>query len=262
MTRDPRLQKAGPLAGCLVAALALVGLCGCFNPFSPRIAPVRGVSSPPPVPNSAVEVVKLFAWCWNNRAYQEYTEIFTRDFYFQYTTTDSAGQVRGESYNRDVELQIASRLFVEGNAGAPPARSISLQLDPVLTDAADSRVGKDPKWHREVGTQVTLRIDTGEQVYDVLGRTRFYVIRGDSAQIPEELQNRFKPDSTRWWIEAWEDDTEGDASASRPRVEAGRAAPGMPGDWKLRPAAKPPPSPDGFGAPRSWSWARIKSIWR
>lgn len=202
------------------ALLALAALAGCFNPFAPRVATVRGVSTPPPVPNSAVKVVELFAWCWNNRAYQEYSEIFTDDFRFQFSEVDTSGTGgRGEFLTREEELEVARHLFIEGTAAAPPATSITLDLDRNLIDEPDSRPGKHPKWHREISTNVTLRIQT-DQDYQVTGRARFFLVRGDSALIPEDLEDRFRPDSTRWWIERWEDETSGGGTAARrPRVE-------------------------------------------
>ena len=205
-------------------ALALAGmslLAGCVNPFDPRVATVRGVSSPPPVPNSASKVVELFAWCWSNRAYQEYTEIFSDDFRFQFSQRDTAGQSeRGEFLNREQELEIAKHLFVEGNATNPPATSIVLTIDRNLIDSPDSRQGKNPKWHREIATQVTLTIRTDEQDFQVLGSARFFLVRGDSVLIPPELMTRFSQDSTRWWIERWEDETQGGESATRSRGDA------------------------------------------
>ena len=207
-------------AAVLVSTLVVTG---CDNPFSPRLAPVRGVSTPPPVPNQDVEVIRLFAWCWNNRAYQEYTEIFTDDFRFQFAALDSAGSSgRGDFLTRSQELDVARHLFVEGSATEPPATSIDLTIDPSLISTADSRdkpgARFNPKWHREILTSVLLRIKTESQEFQVTGHARFFVVRGDSAAIPTELQAQFHPDSTRWWISRWEDETdEGANGASAPR---------------------------------------------
>jgi len=41
-----------------------------------------------------------------------------------------------------------------------------------------------------------------------MGFANFFMVRGDSALIPADLAARgFRPDSTRWYIERWEDDT-------------------------------------------------------
>ena len=203
----------------VLAALALVTtVTGCFNPFYPEIAKVRGKSEPAPVPSSATGVVDLFRWCWNNRAYQEYTEIYDANFRFQFSARDTAGETgRGEFLNREAELETARHLFVEGTATEPPAQSISLTLDQTLRDGPDSRQGKNPKWHREIQTDVQLLIKTDNQDFQVTGRATFFVVRGDSVTIPTELTDRFKPDSTRWWIERWEDETMSDAGGSAAR---------------------------------------------
>jgi hypothetical protein len=73
----------------------------------------------------------------------------------------------------------------------------------------DTRPGKDPRWHKWVRTSVNLkvRIDSGNTV-EVTGNALFFVTRGDSAAIPAELRSRgAKPDSARWWIDRWEDET-------------------------------------------------------
>src|SRR5438477_10985510 len=84
---SPRSHAAFAVLGLLVTAL----MAGCYNPFSPLIAPVRGFVAPPPVPSSAPGVLRLFEWCYNNRAIAEYREIFTADYRFVFNPQDSAG---------------------------------------------------------------------------------------------------------------------------------------------------------------------------
>ena len=190
------------------AALLLLGVGGCFNPFDPRIAPVNGIYVPPPTPDSPQGVIRLFEWCWNNRDISTYKEIFTDDFRFVFALGDSAGnQFRDDPVTREMELTIARNLFVGGST-APPATSIYLSLDPTLRPTADSRAGKDPKWHKEILTSVDLTIKTeGDQEYRIIGNARFFVVRGDSALIPKELGLPAEPDTTRWWIDQWNDET-------------------------------------------------------
>jgi hypothetical protein len=250
----------------LVACLTL-GAAGCVNPFSPRLAPIRGVSSPPPIPNQDIEVIRLFAWCWNNRAYQEYSEIFTEDFRFQFSLRDTAGSLgRGDFLTRSQELDVARHLFVEGNATEPPASSIELTIDPTLISANDSRIGKNGKWHREIYTSVVLHIKT-DQDFQVTGHARFFVTRGDSAQIPEELKIQFPPDTTRWWIERWEDETdEGASSADVPRDETTGSSATRSASWAA--AARggiggtQVASPNGAqGVPIAITWTRLQLGW-
>ena len=197
-----RAARAWPAA----ALLLLVGVGGCFNPFDPRIAPTTGIYIPPPTPNSAQNVIRLFEWCWNNRDITTYKEIFTADFLFVFAQGDSAGnQFRDDPVNREMELNIARNLFV-GGGSAPPATSIVLALDPTLRAQDDSRPGKNGKWHKEIVTSVDLTIKTeGNTEYRITGNARFFVVRGDSALIPQELS--FRPDSNRWYIDQWRDET-------------------------------------------------------
>jgi hypothetical protein len=204
-------SSARPSArAALLAALLVAGLAsGCYNPFAPKIANTVGVSEVAPTPNTPRGVLDLFAWCWNNRAYDEYTEIFTDDFEFQFAATDSAGNAfRDRGLFRQDELDTARHLFIEGTANNPPAQKILLQFDRTFIPERDSRPGKEFPWHQEIKRNVVLSIDTGEQNFRITGAARFFVVRGDSADIPDELiQRGFKPDINRWYIERWEDET-------------------------------------------------------
>jgi hypothetical protein len=190
----------------LVAALAAAG---CFNPFVPKLAPTRGVSEPAPAPNTARGLLDLFAWCWNHRAYDEYTELFTEDFEFHFASADSAGNVfRDGALFRQDELDIARHLFIEGTATEPPAIKVSLTFDRVFVPQPDSRPGKTYPYHQEVKRNLVLTIDTEDQNFRITGAARFFVVRGDSAKIPDDLVQRgFRPDANRWYIERWEDET-------------------------------------------------------
>jgi hypothetical protein len=196
-----RILRAWP-----AALLLLLGLAGCFNPFDPRIAPTTGIYIPPPTPNSAQNVIRLFEWCWRNRDITTYEQIFTADFRFVFALGDSAGNLfRDEPVTRDMELNIARNLFVGGGT-ASPASSILLNLDPTLRALPDSRPGKNPIWHNEIvtGVDLTIKTEAGAE-YHIQGNARFFVVRGDSARIPEELG--LKSDSTRWYIDQWNDET-------------------------------------------------------
>jgi hypothetical protein len=215
----PSARLAAPAA---IAGVLAIALSGCFNPFDPRVAPERGVSKSAPAPTTPEGVLRLFEWCWNNRSIDEYTEIFTDDFRFQYAATDSAGNAnRNPVSTRFDEIETARHLFVGGNPTEPPANKIELTLDQNLIAQIDSRPGKqDSTYHREIVSQVVLAIDTDAGNYRVTGQARFFVIRGDSAVIPADMvQKGFRPDSKRWYIERWEDETVGSstgASAARP----------------------------------------------
>jgi len=258
MTLRHRLR---PLAGLGVLALAFA-LAGCYNPFSPRIAPVLGNSKPAPVPSSAPNLLRLFEWCYNNQAIAEYREIFSDDYRFFFSPTDSSGgEWRGTPWTREDELISATQLFVGGSATEPPASSIRLSLDKnffVFPDPNYTAWDRDGRWHKNIRTTVTLVISTeGGSSTEIQGHANFYMIRGDSAVIPEELKLRgFGPDTLRWYIRRWDDETaqEGIAqtvgqAGARP-LGAGRA-------WLLAAA----PRADA-GATQSISWGAIKAYYR
>ena len=99
-----------------------------------------------------------------------------------------------------------------------------------------------------------LTIKTEEGVkYRIMGNARFFVVRGDSAMIPQELS--FKPDSTRWYIERWEDYTLNLHAV--PRAPPGRGScrgppPRRPGRLRRPGLARP-----HFDV----TWGRIKSLY-
>lgn len=197
----------------LLALLLVPLVAACINPFDPREAPVGGISEPAPQPNSPINVIRLFEWCWDHRDPNLLREIFTDDYVFVFGFADSAGNpYRNRPFNREDELESATNLFVRGNGPEPPANSISLDFDQSMIALPDSRRGKDGKWHKEIAASTLLRIDTDATDYDVQGFTRFFVVRGDSALLPQELIDRkFKQDSTRWYIEQIRDETLSDA---------------------------------------------------
>ena len=209
------IMRIRRIACAWTVALLLLGVNGCFNPFDPRIAPTAGIYIPPPTPNSPQNVIRLFEWCWKNRDITVYKEIFTDDYRFIFALCDSAGNLfRDEPVTREMELNIARNLFV-GGGSAPPATSIFLALDPTLRAMPDSRPGKNPRWHNEILTSVDLTIKTEDGAeYRIVGNARFFVVRGDSALIPQELG--FGRDSTRWYIDQWNDETLKGASAMAP----------------------------------------------
>ena len=232
------------LALLALAACGTLVLTGCFNPFSPLVSRIGGISSPAPVPNSPANVIKLHEWCWANRAIDEYKEIFTDDYVFVFATGDSAGNAyRDRPFIREDDLIVAQNMFV-GGGERPPANSISINYDPNLATFPDLRPGKTNKWHKTVRTRVDLKVEVGDgSTLEVSGFATFFVIRGDSAQIPDELKARgFLPDTARWWIERWEDETL------------------PPGGTGLRRA----PGPDRAGATsaRALSMGALKSYWR
>ena len=172
------------IAPALAALGLLFTLAGCFNPFSPQVLTQR-VTSTAPTPNSPQNAVKLFEWCWVNRGVDEYRELFTDDYVFISAGLDSAGQPSREiQARRDDEVLIAENMFV-GSAERAPAEQITLLFDKSLVPFADSRPGKDPRYHKQIRTSVDLkvRIDSGNTV-EVTGNALFFITRSESGLNP------------------------------------------------------------------------------
>jgi hypothetical protein len=208
MNQTPSRHAHALFAAALLALLA----AGCFNPFDPLISANRGTSEPPPVPIDPRSTLRLFAWCWENRAIEEYREIFTDDYVFVFSQLDSAGNAfRDRPWTREDEMISSTNLFVGGGT-EPPADRITLDFPATLNVFASSRPGHHPTWHKEIRAEVNLRVLRGESALEVRGPGLFFFVRGDSAAIPLELG--FPPDSGRWYIERWEDETNATAAGA------------------------------------------------
>jgi hypothetical protein len=217
------MRRLALLSAVLVIAF---GLAGCFNPFMPKVLNER-VTTTAPSPTTPAEAIRLFAWCWVNRGVEEYKELFTDDYVFQSASLDSAGNGgRDIITRRQEEIETAENIFI-GSAERPPASKITLNFDRNLVPFPDTRPGKNSTWHKTIRTSVDLKVEVGDgSVLEVTGYALFYLTRGDSAAIPAELKARgFKPDSLRWWIDRWEDETlASEGAAVRPaRPGANRA---------------------------------------
>ncbi len=200
-----RLWRAGML---LLAVVVASTVAGCFNPFDPRVFQQGGTASNAPVPSTPENCLLLLRWCWMNRAPDVYEEVFTDDYEFQFGALDSTGnQYRDRPYLREDEI-ISFRNLCNGGGSEPPATSINLTFDPTLRKSPDTRPGHRNKWHWTILTNVALTVRTENQSYETQGKGLYFFVRGDSARIPLALQQRgFVPDSTRWWVDRWEDQT-------------------------------------------------------
>ena len=242
-TRASRIRR-------LAAATAILGLAavsiGCFNPFSPRIGVERGVSIPPPVPSTPAGVLRLLAWCYNNRNAVIYQELFTEDYRFVFNAQDSSGNQYTDAtpWTRKDEINSATNLFEGGSESQSPASSIFLQFDNRFLVYPDTRRGKNGIWHKIITTTVLLNIRTADgNATDITGAAIFYLARGDSARIPQELKDRgFDRDSSRWYIERWEDETVQPALSGLAESGERAARPSAADDWLAR------TRPDAVGA--------------
>ena len=254
----------------LVAALALlalpVGVAGCFNPFSPRLAPVLGHSTPAPVPNSPSNLLRLFEWCYNNRAITEYRELFTDDYRFVFDPVDSTGkEYSGTPWTREDELISTTHLFVGGSADLEPATRITMRLDQNFFVSSDPNYLKwDPqgRWHKNIRTQIQFNYSTESgDLEEVSGAASFYLVRGDSALIPQELRLLgFGPDPNRWYVRQLNDET------AHPEVTMALTAGGalrVPSTASADRSAGPARSALALGDPPIVvSWGYVKAYYR
>jgi len=208
MVSAARVHRSG-VALLVVAAVLAVGIAACSRSsdtgWSLLLAPR---SQAAPTPDSPQSLLRLFEWCYNSRNVERYRELFTEDFRFVFSSLDPAGSgYRDYPWAREDEITYFSALINGGGPDRPPATSLNLHLDRNLIVLDDPRPGKGGRWHKKVRTSVTLSIT---------GFASFFAVRGDSASIPSDLIARgFQPDSTRWYIERWEDETSGLGSAYR-----------------------------------------------
>ncbi|TMQ71215.1 MAG: hypothetical protein E6K80_06290 [Candidatus Eisenbacteria bacterium] len=179
-----------------------------------------GITQPAPVPDSPGNLLRLLEWCYTNRDVFKYRELFDDNYRFVFGALDPDGfAYRDNPWTREDEVQSTTHLFQGGDANQPAATSITIFLD------RNFRVTEDPnhpgRAHKLVRTSVTLKVVT-DQEREITGFANFFVVRGDSAAIPDELRQRgFLPDSNRWYILRHEDDTFQEtpgASASAPSL--------------------------------------------
>jgi hypothetical protein len=196
-----------------LAAALLLALAGCatHHPTGPAVPVDTG-----PLANSPTNVIRRFAWAWTHRDTTTYASVFTDDFRFVFAASDSAGSFwPGHAWNIPDEMQSAGHLFV-GGGDVPPLSDVTLFIDNVLIAQLDPRPGHDGRWHKTVRTHVDLKLtatyDGTPAVDPVVGYAVFYVVRGDSAMLSPARVAAGGRDSTRWYIDRWEDQTVGTGS--------------------------------------------------
>jgi len=192
----------------LVALVAapLASLAGCSTRI---LLPVAPKPDEPPVAATPAAALGRLAWGWKHRALEPCRDLFACDYEFVFEPDDSSGiRFLGRPWTRPDELDFAQHLFETGSALAPPASYVGLDMESDAPALPDHRPGKDPRWHRRIETPFIAVVEAPGRELRMLGFETFYFVRGDSACIPQELRDRgYGPDSTRWWIERWEDNT-------------------------------------------------------
>jgi hypothetical protein len=192
-----------PVRAVALAAL-LAALSGCTTQI---ILPVTVPPDVPPNPVSPTTALGRLSWSWTHRDLDPCRDLFTCDYEFVFAAGDSAGiRFQNRPWTRPDEIDFALHLFQTGNDAAPPASYVALDMEINAPVLPDDRPGKDPRWHRRIDTPFVAVVEAPGRQFRVLGFETFYFVRGDSACIPQELRDRgFEPDSTRWWIERWEE---------------------------------------------------------
>lgn len=178
-------------------AFLVVAILGCSTKV---VAPAEQ----PPAASSATGAVEQFAWGFSHKDVDVVRGLLTDDFLFISAAADSAGNATRDSLGGQNWFLAALAAMADSSS------TMSFTVDRALLAFADTRPGKNPKWHRQVRTSVAIVIHGSGSMgtYDVGGNALFFVTRGDSAAIPQEqIARGVKPDSTRWWLDRYEDET-------------------------------------------------------
>ncbi len=250
-------MRPGAVTLLTIGAALAMGAGGCTQngswlDFSELVRPP--VTDTGPAPDSPQNTLRRLEWCFNRRAFSELRELFTEDFRFYFNPLDSAGMAyRLTPWGRDDELISSAHLF-GGSADPPSASAIRLNLDRNFLVFPDPRFAAwDPhgRWHKNIRTQVVLNIQLGDgSAIDISGPANFYFVRGDSAAIPPDLVARgFGPDSTRWWINRWDDETAQGGPIPHRSSGGGSAVLGRPPSLAAQPSS-------------NRSWGSIKVLYR
>ena len=220
---------------------------GCGKQSAPNgVIVLHPPSETPPAQNSPDGALRLLEWSYVRKDLAHYRRPFTADFRFIFSDMDSNGAAyRDIPWTRDDELISAAHLFNGGDADQPAATDIRITLDHNFNVIPDNRPGRNPDWHVTITTQVLLHVQLSDgHADDITGSAKFFLTRGDSALIPDDLGASSDPNV--WYIDRWEDFT----------------APGSGGmskesDFPIRVA-----SPSGIESAGAATWGRLKAVYR
>ncbi len=196
MTRSLGLRLAF-LVALALAPVALVPGCTCVMSTSPDSGGGVIVGTPMPPPVSPAQAVRALEWTWDQRASAEYPLLFAADLG---QSCDSAAS----AWTRDDEIASFDHMVFGGGAqGAPVPGLIQLDFPTLLAATPDPRPGHAARWHQVVAGTFRLALSgAGVRPETLTGDATFYLVRGDSAAIPEDLLAAgVTPDSTRWYFE-------------------------------------------------------------
>jgi hypothetical protein len=222
------MLRAGPLPFghwpvlAVLLAILTAGLAGCGKDSTAPAVVVPG----PPAPVSPASVLLALKWAAERKDFDVMSTLYSDDFVFVFAPEDSAGSAyRDTPWTREDEMAFWQHLFTGGST-EPAADQITLDFTNPLHEFPSSILGHHPTWHREIRAEANLRIQRGDGTIEVRGPSLFFFVRGDSAMIPQDLiDGGFGPDSTRWWIQGWVDETIGSAAPAAALRGPGPARP-------------------------------------
>ena len=187
---------------CVSRMRRLLGSLSLLAMFA--ASPARTATTPP-VPSTPADAIALLRWCWESRDVTRYHELFTQNFRYFYTFGDSSGAAyQTTPWTRLDELASATNLFVGGSTPRAPASSITLTFTSG-PEFLPSPGGLGYPWRQRFVARWALDIAcTDGSTLQSGGQSMWFLVRGDSAAIPQELKDRgFSPDSSRWYVERW-----------------------------------------------------------
>jgi hypothetical protein len=195
MTRRPR-QTA--LIAFLTAGLLVAG---CSQRASKLPSAPSTPVEPVPVADSPRHVLDLLQWALTHRDSTLYHSLFTADFQFEFSATDTAGTpYRITPWSLEDEFISSKNLCSDTSA-------ITLIFDGNLTPTHDDRGDSTFFWptHELItANSLTLTITKNDgTAWRVTGGAKFYFVSGDSASVPSGMQ----ADPRHWYIQRWVDMT-------------------------------------------------------
>jgi len=227
LVRTPQLAKRLLLIGALLLAVG----CDRNEPAPTEPGPLDGM----PAASSPEGLMDALVWSNQNLSVDGYRTLFTADYRFAFAAFDTSGNpYHGNPWTRDDELAYFQNLVNGVPPDSSPARTLILSLSG-LNVQNDTRAGKyDPERRKRVTALAHLSIATEDDTrFIISGLSVFYVVRGDSANIPDDLER--SPDPGTWYIERWEDSSvalSGTAAArTLPLPAPHRAQPGTAYTW-------------------------------
>lgn len=201
------------LGTCWLSVLACVlAAAGCSPertmPTASQPRTIHAPIEPPAGPVSPLHALSLLQYAWVHRDTFQLGLLPSQDFEFVFAASGSPGVgIQGASWGRRDELASSRHLFVGGGT-PPPADGIALDFDwnQASVPLEDPRPGHQNAWHRMIRAPYSLTVTTRSATWQIDGVCDFYFVRGDSAAIPPDaVVFPDVPDSSRWWLDRWEE---------------------------------------------------------